>query len=148
MFYTNITCFRCFFLLNKGDWDKLSTFTYLVDAFIQNSLQCIYIYIYAFSRRFYPNRLTIAFRLYIFNEPHRNNCIDTNCKVLTSAVKPLIVINCIPNKSFCLHNICICIVHIYYVYINIHTYSIYILNIFTCIYINIFIFLYYILYFS
>ncbi len=27
----------------------------------------IYIYIYAFSRRFYPKRLTIAFRLYIFN---------------------------------------------------------------------------------
>ncbi len=25
-----------------------------------------YIYIYAFSRRFYPKRLTIAFRLYIF----------------------------------------------------------------------------------
>ncbi len=25
----------------------------------------IYIYIYAFSRRFYPKRLTIAFRLYI-----------------------------------------------------------------------------------
>ncbi len=31
---------------------------------------CIYIfiYIYAFSRRFYPKRLTIAFRLYIFNQ--------------------------------------------------------------------------------
>ncbi len=28
----------------------------------------IYIYIYAFSRRFYPKRLTIAFRLYIFNQ--------------------------------------------------------------------------------
>ncbi len=27
---------------------------------------CFYIYIYAFSRRFYPKRLTIAFRLYIF----------------------------------------------------------------------------------
>ncbi len=27
----------------------------------------IYIYIYAFSRRFYPKRLTIAFRLYIFS---------------------------------------------------------------------------------
>ncbi len=26
----------------------------------------IYIYIYAFSRRFYPKRITIAFRLYIF----------------------------------------------------------------------------------
>ncbi len=29
-------------------------------------LLVIYIYIYAFSRRFYPKRLTIAFRLYIF----------------------------------------------------------------------------------
>ncbi len=28
--------------------------------------QSDYIYIYAFSRRFYPKRLTIAFRLYIF----------------------------------------------------------------------------------
>ncbi len=27
-----------------------------------------YIYIYAFSRRFYPKRLTIAFWLYIFNQ--------------------------------------------------------------------------------
>ncbi len=27
---------------------------------------CIDIYMYAFSRRFYPKRLTIAFRLYIF----------------------------------------------------------------------------------
>ncbi len=26
----------------------------------------MYIYIYAFSRRFYPKRLTITFRLYIF----------------------------------------------------------------------------------
>ncbi len=31
-------------------------------------LHYIYIYIYAFSRRFYPKRLTIAFRLYIFNQ--------------------------------------------------------------------------------
>ncbi len=29
-------------------------------------INMIYIYIYAFSRRFYPKRLTIAFRLYIF----------------------------------------------------------------------------------
>ncbi len=28
----------------------------------------VYIYIYAFSRRFYPKRLKIAFRLYIFNQ--------------------------------------------------------------------------------
>ncbi len=30
------------------------------------SLNTFYIYIYAFSRRFYPKRLTIAFGLYIF----------------------------------------------------------------------------------
>ncbi len=30
------------------------------------NIDVIYIYIYAFSRRFYPKRLTIAFRLYIF----------------------------------------------------------------------------------
>ncbi len=28
----------------------------------------VYIYIYAFSRRFYPKRLTTAFRLNIFNQ--------------------------------------------------------------------------------
>ncbi len=61
-----------------------------------------YIYIYAFSRRFYPKRLTITFRLYIFismcvpwelnpqlfalltqcstTEPHRNT-ITINCLV-------------------------------------------------------------------
>ncbi len=40
-----------------------------------------------------------------------------------SAVKRLIVINRIQNKSFCLHNICVCVVYIYYVYINTHIYS-------------------------
>ncbi len=45
--------------------------------------------------------------------------------VTTSAVKLLIVINRIQNKSFCLHNICVCTVYIYYVYTNTHT-SIYI----------------------
>ncbi len=33
---------------------------------IMSYTHIIYIYIYAFSRRFYPKRLTIAFRLYIF----------------------------------------------------------------------------------
>ncbi len=68
--------------------------------------------------------------------------------VTISAVKRLIVINRIQNKSFCLHNICVCTVYIYYVYINTNTCMyifrekicyVYILNIFTCniIYINI-----------
>ncbi len=36
-----------------------------------------------------------------------------------SAVKSLIVINHISNKSFSLYNICVCTVYIYYVYKNI-----------------------------
>ncbi len=38
--------------------------------------------------------------------------------VWISAVKWLIVINRIQNKSLCLHNICVCTVYIYYVYIK------------------------------
>ncbi len=38
-------------------------------------------------------------------------------------------LNHIQNKSFCLHNICVCTVYIYYVYINTHTYNIYFENI-------------------
>ncbi len=33
---------------------------------VEKLIAQVYIYIYAFSRRFYPKRLTIAFRLYIF----------------------------------------------------------------------------------
>ncbi len=35
----------------------------------------------------------------------------------------------IQNKSFCLHNIYVCAVYIYYVYINTNTYSTYFENI-------------------
>ncbi len=73
----------------------------------------LYIYIYAFSRCFYPKRLTIAFRLYIFistcvpwesnpqpftqltqcstTEPHRNtgvihsNSLEDHCVTVTRA---------------------------------------------------------------
>ncbi len=38
-----------------------------------------------------------------------------------SAVKRLIAINRIQNKSFCLHNIRVSTVYIYYVYINTNT---------------------------
>ncbi len=41
----------------------------------------------------------------------------------SSAVKRLIAINCIQNKRFCLHNIYVCTVYIYHVYINIHTHA-------------------------
>ncbi len=51
--------------------------------------------------------------------------------VKSSAVKWIITINLIQNKSFCLHNICIFTVFIYYVYINIHAYSIYFENIYS-----------------
>ncbi len=40
--------------------------------------------------------------------------------IIFSAVKRLITINHIQNKSFYLHNICVCSVYIYYVYINTH----------------------------
>ncbi len=38
--------------------------------------------------------------------------------IFISAVKWLIAINRIKNKSVCLHNICVCTVYIYYVYIR------------------------------
>ncbi len=50
--------------------------------------------------------------------------IEENKNVRTSAVKQLIVINRIKNKSLYLSNIYVCTVYIYYVYINTHTYGI------------------------
>ncbi len=45
--------------------------------------------------------------------------LDLNVNLdISSAVKRLII----QNKSFCLHNICMCAVYIYYVYINTHVY--------------------------
>ncbi len=38
-----------------------------------------------------------------------------------SAVKRLIAMNRVQNKSICLHNICVCTVYIYYVFVNRHT---------------------------
>ncbi len=52
-----------------------------------------------------------------------------------SAVKRLIVINRIQNKSFGLHNICMCTVYIYYVYINTNT-CMYIFKKIWCLYIK------------
>ncbi len=76
-----------------------------------------------------------------------------NRSVKISAVKWLIMINRIQNKSFCLHNIiCVCSVYIYYVYTNTHTYNIYfvqyIYNVYYIynIYMYIFIFIKFILY--
>ncbi len=62
-----------------------------------------------------------------------------------SAVKQLITINHIQNKSFCLHYIYMCTVYIYYVYINTHRYSMNFENNLS-VYIYIFIFLHFILY--
>ncbi len=42
----------------------------------------------------------------------------------------MISINRIQNKHFCLHTISVLYVFIYYVYINMHTYSIYFENIY------------------
>ncbi len=47
--------------------------------------------------------------------------ISSSWNIFTSAVKRLITINHIQNKSFCLHNIWVCTVYIYYVYINTKT---------------------------
>ncbi len=82
----------------------------------------IYIYIYAFSRRFYPKRLTIAFRLYIFistcvpwesnpqpfaqltqcstTEPHRNTVHDSALYTNRSSSPPkyVSVLRELPNK--------------------------------------------------
>ncbi len=41
--------------------------------------------------------------------------------IYISAVKRLIVINHIQNKLFCLHNISVCTLYIYYVYLNTNT---------------------------
>ncbi len=46
-------------------------------------------------------------------------------QILINAVKRLIAINHLQNKSFCLHNIYVCTVYIYYAHINTHTHSIY-----------------------
>ncbi len=82
----------------------------------------------------YSYKITITFIIIII--------IVVNIKVIKmSAVKRLIAINHIQNKSFCLHNICVCSVYICYVYINTHTYSIYFEN----IYMSIFKFIYFIL---
>ncbi len=59
--------------------------------------------------------------------------------IYISAVERL-MINRIQNKGFCLHNICVCAVYIYYAYIK-NTHTAHILKIFTCIYIYIFIFI-------
>ncbi len=68
------------------------------------------------------------------------------CYLSTSAVKRLIAINRIQNKSFCLHNICVCTVDIYYAYIKTHTYSIYLENIYMYLHVYIYINIIYIIY--
>ncbi len=83
-------------------------------------------------------------RIAAFRETSRGTLLSVLTVHFFSAVKRIIVINRIQNKSFCLHNICMCTVYI--LYINTHTHTVYIWKIFTCIYIYIFIFLYFILY--
>ncbi len=55
------------------------------------------------------------------NDAENTDLITEINYILISAVKWLIVINRIQNKSFCLHNIWVCTVYIYYVYINTNT---------------------------
>ncbi len=56
------------------------------------------------------------------NDAENTDLITEINYILISAVKWLIAINRIQNKSFCLHNIWVCTVYIYYVYINTNTY--------------------------
>ncbi len=49
------------------------------------------------------------------------------------------MINHIQNKKICLHNICICTMNIYYVYINTHTCSIYFENVYMYLHVYIYI---------
>ncbi len=66
--------------------------------------------------------------------------------VFISAVKRLIAINRIQIKSFCLHNICVCTVYIYYVYTNTHTCNIYFENIYMDLHVYIYIYIIHIIY--
>ncbi len=75
-----------------------------------------------------------------FQVEDRGSKILKICYIYFSAVKWLIAINLIQNKCFCLHNICVCTVYIYYVYINAHTYSIYFENIY--MYSHVYIYIY------
>ncbi len=61
-----------------------------------------------------------------------------------SAVKRLIMINHIQNQSLCLCNICVYCVYLLCIYK--YTHAVYILKISTCIYMYMFVFLYFILY--
>ncbi len=97
----NIISFRCFHRSMRMGFIYIYIYIIIIITIIVKKKT---IYIYAFSRRFYPKRLTIAFRLYIFismcvpwesnpqpfalltqcstTEPHRNTCIyKTNIKV-------------------------------------------------------------------
>ncbi len=60
---------------------------------------------------YFINKFEVSKIFYSFTQ---QRCIKV------SAVKWLIVINRIQNKSFCLQNICVCTVYIYYEYINAH----------------------------
>ncbi len=56
------------------------------------------------------------------------------------------MINCIQNTSFCLCNICVCTVYIYYEYLNTHTYNIYFESIYMCLHVYMYIQIIYNLY--
>ncbi len=96
-FFTRPCCVYC--LYEEYFYSCMCCITHQ-DQVYSYTLRCIYIY--AFSRRFYPKRLTITFKLYIFistcvpwesnpqpfaqltqcstTEPHRNTCL-TRCQI-------------------------------------------------------------------
>ncbi len=80
-----------------------------------------------------PESLSVHLSIYVVfpaSFPHHT----TVTHIVSSAVKRLIAINRIQNKYVCLHNICMCAVFIYYVYINTNTCMYILQNIFMFIY--------------
>ncbi len=71
-------------------------------------------------------------------------CVCVCVYIYISAVKRLIAINRI-QKTFCLHNICVWSVYIYYACINTHAYSIYFENIYMYLHVYIYIHIIYII---
>ncbi len=72
-------------------------------------LSCSYLSVLPDPKLFNSLSLSLSLSLYIY------------IYIYISAVKQLIAINHIQNKSFCLHNMCVYTVYIYYEYINAHT---------------------------
>ncbi len=87
--------------------------------------------------------------IYIYREREREKERERERErekyIYISAVKWLIAITRIQNKSLCLHNICVSTVYIYFVYIKTHRYNIYIENVYMYLHVYIYIHIIYII---